>query len=250
MDVFHTWIKVASYTYTKTENPSLNTYTNPHLHTQPVLCYRRRRLTLRVQATATSIMPSCSQTACGPSSNFTPLPANSSLIFELNQARRAKVTREVETLRSGTCLLQPFGIEISCNALTHAHSSSSGPPAAFLDWPTVEGFEAFVEKRVEYGEMMDDHVSDVQAVIHEQLVIVEGLKKAAKLAEERRLQEFRRALERMSPAEVEAAHQAERERSLRLQKEREARAAALDAGWARVKAQIRAESPYESADAY
>lgn len=121
-------------------------------------------------------------------------------------------------------------------------------PAAFLEWPTVEGFEAFVEKRVEYGEMMEDHVSDVQAVIREQLVIVEGLKNAAKLAEERRLQEFQSALERMSPAEAEAAHQAERERSLRLQKEREARAAALDAGWARRKAQLRAESPYDSSD--
>ena len=106
----------------------------------------------------------------------------------------------------------------------------------------MEGLEAFVEKRVEYGEMMEDHVSDLHAVIREQIVFVEGLERAAKLAEERRLQEFRRALERMSPAEAEIAQQAERERSLRLQKEREARNAAWDAEWARERARIRAES--------
>jgi hypothetical protein len=103
----------------------------------------------------------------------------------------------------------------------------------------VEGLEAFVEKRVEYGEMMEDHVSDVQAVIREQLVFVEGLNRTARLAEDRRLQEFQRALERMSPAEAEAAQQAEKERSLRLQKEREARSAALDAEWARIRSGIR-----------
>jgi hypothetical protein len=105
----------------------------------------------------------------------------------------------------------------------------------------VEGLEEFVEKRVEYSEMMEDHVSDLHAVIREQLVYVEGLNRAAKLAEERRLQEFRHALERMSPAEAEAAQQAERERSLRLQKEREARNAARDARWAIERARIRAE---------
>ena len=105
----------------------------------------------------------------------------------------------------------------------------------------MEGLEEFVEKRVEYSEMMEDHVSDLHAVIREQLVYVEGLNRAAKLAEERRLQEFRRALERMSPAEAEAAQQAERERSLRLEKEREARNAARDARWAIERARIRAE---------
>jgi hypothetical protein len=63
----------------------------------------------------------------------------------------------------------------------------------------VEGFEAFVEKRMEYGEMMDGHVADLRAVIREQVVIAEGLNRAAKLNEERRLQEFHRALERMDP---------------------------------------------------
>ena len=112
----------------------------------------------------------------------------------------------------------------------------------------MEGLEDFVEKRVEYGEMMEDHVEDVQAVIREQLVFVQGLKRAAKLAEERRLQEFQRALECMNPAEAEAAQQAERERSLRLQKEREARTAAMDAKWARIRARIRAKYQQDSAD--
>jgi hypothetical protein len=33
----------------------------------------------------------------------------------------------------------------------------------------VDGFEEFVEKRVEYGEMMRDHDADLQVVIWEQL---------------------------------------------------------------------------------
>ena len=63
----------------------------------------------------------------------------------------------------------------------------------FLDWPTVEGLEAFAEK-IEHGEMMDDHVADLQAVIREQRIIVDGLRRAAELAEEHRLQEFQRDL--------------------------------------------------------
>ena len=132
-------------------------------------------------------------------------------------------------------------IEFQRNA--HTHSSSSESPLGFLEWPTVEGMEAFVEKRVEYDDMMHDHVSDVQAVIREQLVYAEGLERAAKLAEERRLQEFQRALERMDPAEAEAARRAERERALRLQREYVARVAELEAEWARIRARIRAESP-------
>ena len=112
----------------------------------------------------------------------------------------------------------------------------------------MDGLEAFVEKRVEYGDMMEDHVSDVEAVIQEQLVFVEGLERAAKLAEERRLLEFQRALERMGPAEAEAARRAERERAFRLQRESVARVAELEAEWARIRARVRAESPYDSAD--
>jgi len=112
----------------------------------------------------------------------------------------------------------------------------------------VEGFEAFVEKRVEYSEMMEDHVADLQAEIREQVVIVEGLERAAKVAEERRLQEFQRALECMDPVQAEAARKAERERAFRLQREYEARLAELDAEFALIKARIRAESPYDSGD--
>jgi predicted metal-dependent hydrolase len=99
----------------------------------------------------------------------------------------------------------------------------------------LEGLEVFIEKKVEYDEMMEDHVSDLEAVIQEQLVFMGGVKRAAKLAEERRLQEFQRALERMSPAEAEAARRAERERALRRQKRYEARLAELDAKWASIR---------------
>jgi multidrug efflux pump subunit AcrA (membrane-fusion protein) len=112
--------------------------------------------------------------------------------------------------------------------------------------------EAFVEKRVEYGEMMEDHVGDLEAVIQEQLVLVEGLERAAKLAEDRRLLEFQQALERMNPAEAEAAQRAEQERASRLQREYADRLAELDAEWASIRARVRAESPddctYDSAD--
>ena len=91
--------------------------------------------------------------------------------------------------------------------------------------------------------MMQDHVADLRAVIREQLVIAEGLERAANLAEERHLQEFQRALERMNPAEAEAARRAERERVLRRQREYEAKLAELDAESARVRARVRAESP-------
>jgi hypothetical protein len=49
--------------------------------------------------------------------------------------------------------------------------------AAFLEWPTIEGLEAFAEKKIEYGEMMEDHVADLQTVVRKQVVIVEGLEK-------------------------------------------------------------------------
>jgi hypothetical protein len=77
--------------------------------------------------------------------------------------------------------------------------------------------------------MMGDMITDVETVLQEQHVIIEGLERSAELAEQRRLQEFQRALERMNPAEAEAAQRAERERALRLQREHVARAAKLDA---------------------
>jgi len=121
-------------------------------------------------------------------------------------------------------------------------------PTAFLEWPTVEGLEAFAEKKVEYGGMMEDHLADLDAVIQKQLVSIEGMEREAKLAEERRLQEFQRALECMDPVQAEAARKAERERAFRLQREYEARLAELDAEFALIKARIRAESPYDSGD--
>ena len=66
----------------------------------------------------------------------------------------------------------------------------------------MEGMEAFAEKEIEYGEMMDDHAEDLKAVIQRQLVVVEGMERKAKLAEDRRVKEFQRALERMDPLEA------------------------------------------------
>ena len=43
-----------------------------------------------------------------PSSNVVP-PPDPDIIFELNQARRAKVTGQVEYLRGGACLSVPNG---------------------------------------------------------------------------------------------------------------------------------------------
>ena len=93
----------------------------------------------------------------------------------------------------------------------------------------MEGLEAFVEKKVEYNEMMEDMIEFLQTAAHEHRVYADAKRRTAELAEERRLQELQHALEGMNPAEVEAALQAERERALRTQKEREARAAVLDA---------------------
>ena len=105
----------------------------------------------------------------------------------------------------------------------------------------MEGFEAFVEKRMEYGEMMDSHVADLSVAIREQMVIAEELSRAAKLAEERRLQEFQRALEQMDPAEAEAARRAERERPFHRQRRIAARAAAFEDKWALERDRIRAK---------
>ena len=180
-----------------------------------------------------------SQAASGPSSNVIPSPAPPIVIFELNQARRAKVTRELEAQRSGTLSVCS---ERSVLDFTK-RSPSRSFPTAFLEWPTVEGLEAFAEKKIEYGEMMEDHAADLEAVIQKQLVVVEGLERKAKLAEERRLKEFQCSLERMDPAEAEAARRAERERPFHLQRQIAARAAAFDAECSREIARIRAKYP-------
>ena len=65
------------------------------------------------------------------------------------------------------------------NSISHAHT-----PQVFREWPTVEALEVFVEKRIEYGEPMNDHAADLDAVIEKQLGVVEALERNAKLAEE------------------------------------------------------------------
>ena len=127
-----------------------------------------------------------------------------------------------------------------------SHTYSSGPRAGFLDWPTVEGLEAFAEKKIEYGEKMEDHFTDLQAVIREQRNIVDRLRRAAELAEERRLQEFQRDLERMDLVEVEVAQRAERERALLVQREYETRLSELNVKCARERARVRAKYQYDS----
>jgi hypothetical protein len=122
-----------------------------------------------------------------------------------------------------------------------AHPSPPGLPAAFLEWPTIEGLEAFVKKQTVFNEMMGDHIADLQAVTREQLAIAAAERNAAKLAEERRLQEFQRALERMDPAEAEVARRAERERPFHIQRQIAARAAAFEDMWAPERARIRAK---------
>lgn len=188
-------------------------------------------------------MSSHSQTAHDQSSDVIPSPAPPVDIFELNQATRVKVTKELEARRKGTLFVFPKCLELDFREiLTYIFL------AEYLEWPTIEGLEAFAEKKIEYGEMMEDHVADLQTVLREQFVIVEGLERSAKLAEERRLQEFERALERMNPVEAEAARGAEQERASRFQREYETRLAELDVDFARIKARVRAESQYDSDD--
>ena len=173
-----------------------------------------------------------SQTASGPPSDII-LPPDPMPIFELDQARRAKAAAELESLRSGK----------------HRHrtcsSSSDAFPTASLEWPTVEGLEAFVEKKVEYNKMIEDMVEFFRTAAHEHRVYAGAKGTATKLAEERRLQEFQRALEGMNPAEAEAARQAERVRALCLQKEREARDAALDTKIERARARYLEKYPLD-----
>jgi hypothetical protein len=106
--------------------------------------------------------------------------------------------------------------------------------------------EAFVEKKTEYNEMMGDHIADLQAVTREQIVIVEARERAAKLVEEHRLREFQRALERMDPAEAEAARRAERERPFHFQRRIAARAAAMEDEWIRERDRVRATFSYDN----
>jgi hypothetical protein len=94
--------------------------------------------------------------------------------------------------------------------------------------------------------MMDDHAEDLDAVIEKQLTVFEGLERQAKLAEERRVKEFQRALEHMNPVEAEAARRAERKRPFHLQRRIAARAAAFDAECSREIARVRAKYPCDN----
>ena len=185
-------------------------------------------------------MSSHSQSTGGLSSVANPSPPPRTLIFELNEARRAKETRELDALRSGTSSIYSRCSEsdLTRNAPCLPLSSPPELPTAFLERPTLEGLEAFVEKNGEYNDMMRDHIADLGAVIQEQIAIVEEREKAANLAEERRVEEFQRALERMDPAEAEAARRAERERPFHVQRRIAARAAALEDGWIRERDRI------------
>ena len=60
------------------------------------------------EATAILIMSSHSHTATGPSSDVIPLSPPPVPVFELNQARRGKLGRELETLRGGTYACPKF----------------------------------------------------------------------------------------------------------------------------------------------
>ena len=89
--------------------------------------------------------------------------------------------------------------------------------------------------------MVDEAIGNLQVFTREHIAYVDALQRRADAAEERRIQEFHRALEDMSPAEAEAARQAERERTLAREKKREIIVAELDAEIAREKARVREE---------
>jgi len=150
----------------------------------------------------------------GTSSDVIPLPSDSLSAIRLNGSKREGVFEELDSLRD-----------------------------SFLEWPTVEGLEAFVEKKTEFNGLVDEVLGHFQVFTREHIAYVGALQRRVDAAEERRIQEFHRALENMSPAEAEAARQAERERALGLEKKREIIVAELDAKIAREKARIREKFP-------
>jgi len=139
-----------------------------------------------------------------------PLPSDSHASIKLNGAKRERVFEELDALRD-----------------------------SFLEWPTVEGLEAFVEKKAEFNGLVNEVLGQFQVFTREHIAYVDALQKRVDAAEERRIQELHRAIENMSPAEAEAARQAERERALAREKKREIIVAELDAKIARGKARIR-----------
>jgi hypothetical protein len=75
-------------------------------------------------------------TISGPPSDVMPLPPDPAPIFELNQARRAKVTRELEALRSGKHLTIPKSQESNLHVIvTTIVSSDTFPSSPFCSIP-------------------------------------------------------------------------------------------------------------------
>jgi len=103
--------------------------------------------------------------------------------------------------------------------------------------------EAFVEKKAEFNGLIDEVLGHLEVFTSEHIAYVGALQKRVDAAEGRRIQEFHRALENMSPAEAEAARQAERERILGREKKREMIVAELDAKIARELARVRERYP-------
>ena len=91
------------FTAAQSPNTHLPAHTHTHIPNPPFIRRRRRLIISRAQATTPSTMSFHCQAISGPSSDATSLPADSSLTFELNQARHAKVTKEAEALKSGAC---------------------------------------------------------------------------------------------------------------------------------------------------
>jgi hypothetical protein len=58
----------------------------------------------------------------------------------------------------------------------------------------VEGLEAFAEKKTEYNDLVDEMLGQYEASTSEHVAYVTALQRANEIAEERRLQEFHRAL--------------------------------------------------------
>ena len=103
--------------------------------------------------------------------------------------------------------------------------------------------EAFVEKKAEFNGLVNEAIGQFQVFTRDHIAYVDALQRRVDAAEERRIQEFHRALENMSPSEAEAARQAERERALAREKKREIIVAELDAEIAREKARVREKYP-------
>jgi hypothetical protein len=108
-----------------TESP--DTHLDPPTHTLPTplsIPDKQQQLPrARLHLPQSSIiMSSHCQTTRGPPSNVTPSQAPPIVIFELNQARRAKVTRELEAVRSGMLSVCPQCLELDFyKSLSHAH---------------------------------------------------------------------------------------------------------------------------------